>query len=53
MKLILHMLNMSYTKSYSVKKNEPIGLIVITNGDDESFDLKHNIKDCKEYRFCH
>ena len=28
------------------KKNEPAGTLIITNGDGESFDLKHSVKDC-------
>ena len=41
-KLVLHILNTSFTKTYFVRKNETIGLLVITNGNGKTF--KHNVE---------
>ena len=43
-KLILNKLNTSFTKSYCVKNKEHVVLLVITNGNANSSNIKHNVK---------
>ena len=41
-KLVLHVLNTSFTKTYFVRKNKTFGLLLITNGNGKTF--KHNVE---------
>lgn len=43
-KLILNILITLFTKTFFVKKNEPVGLLFITHGNGESFNIKHSVK---------